>query len=115
MMNIESESWLLILHIWGIKCNRIMTLPILWREWFHGLGGNYSIVEINRIEPDWYKTNQRSYYDRRCGIIKKIQADAIAKDIPDEAALHKAEQRRQDKNLSLDQSGKNISLLYGDF
>ncbi|KAG2205787.1 hypothetical protein INT47_003970 [Mucor saturninus] len=99
----------------GYRFAKALTLLILWREWFHGLSGNYSIVEMNRMEPDWYKTNQGSYYDRRCRILKKIQAYAVAKDIPDEVALHKAEQRRQDKKFSLDHLAKSIRLLYGDF
>ncbi|KAI7889018.1 uncharacterized protein EV154DRAFT_483555 [Mucor mucedo] len=57
MMNIESESWLLILHIWGIKCNRIMTAeirrdpvyPILCRRTWILKPANKSL--LNRIKP----------------------------------------------------------------
>ncbi|KAI8066101.1 hypothetical protein BDF21DRAFT_402205 [Thamnidium elegans] len=94
---------------------KALTLPILWCEWFDGLGGNYSIIKMNRLEPNWYKKDQKSYYDRRNRIIKRIQDYTRQKFISDEAALQKAEQRRQDYKYSLDYLGKNIRFLYGDF
>lgn len=94
---------------------KALTLPILWCEWFNGLGGNYSIVEMNRLEPNWYKKDQKSYYDRRNRIIRRIKDYARQKFISDEAALQKAEQRRQDYKYSLDYLGKNIRVLYEDF
>ncbi|KAI9262804.1 hypothetical protein EDC94DRAFT_518383, partial [Helicostylum pulchrum] len=92
---------------------KALTLPILWCEWFDGLGGNYSIIEMNRLEPNWYKKDQKSYYDRRNRIIKRIRDYARQKFISDEAALQKAEQHRQDYKYSLDYLGKNIRFLYG--
>lgn len=94
---------------------KALTLPILWCEWFNGLGGNYSIIEMNRLEPNWYKKDQKSYYDRRNRIIRRIKDYARQKYISDEAALQKAEQRRQDYKYSLDYLGKNIRCLYEDF
>eukprot|EP01135_Chromosphaera_perkinsii_P009191 Nk52_evm26s1671 gene=Nk52_evmTU26s1671 len=51
--------------------SRCTTIAALWQEWFHGIGGNISIVEQNKQGSEWRKP-QRKYYQRRKRVIEFV-------------------------------------------
>lgn len=57
-------------HRWS---EGVHTLTDLWREYTVGLGGGYSIEQLNRSKQPWYPKSHKTFHYRRMRIINAIK------------------------------------------
>ena len=93
----------------------IVSIPDLWREWYEGLCGNYSISELERRwGTQWRKSEkEKKFFNRRYAIIKEIERYAVERGISTQTAVEEAERNRMQQNCTLNWLSNNKDKIFG--
>ena len=88
----------------------LSTVPEVYREWYHGIPPNLSVVEMDEIHgASWRRSaKDRQFYCRRKKIIRAIERLAQERGINGEAAAAEMENHRQTRSWSLNKLSNQL-------